>query len=639
MNNITKRILSGIYHWPLDGMLKQTFVKKGLKRIIIVRIPETDQINEVFLRTAEDGEERLYSMKPVTKAKKELSAPPDGFIHFEARISYSDPDLHYRFIINTNDMVYHYNARGITDIIPEDRYDFRFYQDISPAPWIYKSVFYAIFPDRFHASGNHGVKTSEYEYLGHQPTVRDWEDEPLTWKKGKCLDFFNGDLDGISEKLSYLNELGINSIWLNPIFEAPTNHRYDTANYLEVDSHLGGNTAFARLLKAMRRRKMNIVLDGVFNHIGIKHPWFSSTCDIKGKGAQISEESPFSDYFIFDNHPDNYHCWLGIDTLPRLNFQSEKLRREIYGESSSPVQHWLRSPWKIDGWRFDVANMIARDGEIQLHKTVWPELISAARSANSESYLFGEHFFDGNSMVGPNLLDGIMNYLGFNFPIREWLTGTDRRNHPVSPTAQRFSKALDQIRSLIPPQWQLSMFNQLSSHDIPRLSSVLDEDHRTSLHIIAAAIMFGYPGVPCIYYGDEIGMCGGPDPYNRQPMRWNQKDWDIELFNIYRKLIHARRSIKALQFGGYTEIAADRDIFFFSRIFGAERVLIGSNKGQKRKTLKLDLIGASIYKNTIFIDLLSEKEYKTDGSILKISMKPESACFLYCDLSNTVKLV
>jgi alpha-glucosidase len=227
------------------------------------------------------------------------------------------------------------------------------------------------------------------------------------------VEFYGGDLAGIEARLDHLEELGANALYINPVFSAYSNHRYDVVDYENVDPHLGGNPALLSLRQATRARNMRLILDIVPNHCGILHPWFQA--------AQADPTTPQAGYFTFHRHPDQYESWLGVRTLPKLNYRSKGLRGVMYENPDSILRRWLQPPYSMDGWRLDVANMLARQGADQLGPEVGRGMRAAIKAENPAAYILGENFFDATSQLQGDMWDAAMNYSGFSKPLRYWL--------------------------------------------------------------------------------------------------------------------------------------------------------------------------------------------------------------------------
>ena len=595
----------------------------GSKVTIKLKIYKENPIEAIFLRIAPNGEQIISNM---------IKGDVDEFYQtYSSTITITTLMTTYRFAISTSDDFYWFNAKEkLTRTTPSDIHDFKLIANIGGTEWVKKCVFYQIFPDRFYdGDPTNNVRTGEYTWHGQTSKARTWDDANLESNNYKSLDFYGGDLAGIKAKIPYLKELGINSIYLNPIFHAPSNHKYDIVDYKKIDPHFGSNEEFADLTQDLHKNNMRIILDGVFNHTGEGHKWFNKLGIFNKDGAFDRIDSPYHDFYTFYDWPDNYESWFGYKSLPKLNYNSEKLRQEIYKNEDSVLKFWLGEPYNADGWRFDVANMMARQDETQLHSMIWEDLRKEVKTFKPSAYIIGENFYDGTPLLDGKKLDGIMNYQAFNFPLLKWLTkkeltyihtpqGLKRKWGNVKFTAKDFKKQLNRFRRLIPFQIQLMNFNLLSSHDIPRFYTRLNENKEQ--YKLAIVFLFTYIGVPSIYYGDEIGMTGSFDPDNRKPMIWDKKGWDGDLREFYRSLIHLRRERNELQEGLYKELYAKHETFAFARIDknNITIIILNNNKNNTKITLPTWKIGLM---REILIDYFNNTEYRIEDGSIDIELK------------------
>ncbi len=421
--------------------------------------------------------------------------------------------------------------------------------------WLPGRVFYQIFPDRFAGGGAFAPAHGERRGSLGNVVRRGWREAPLPWAEARCLDFFGGDLEGVRGRLDHLESLGVGGLYLNPIFRSLTNHRYDTVDHGEVDPALGGDAALAALSSELRRRGLRYLLDVVVNHVGAGHRWFNREGLFPEPGAFQSESSPSARFFTFERWPDRYRSWKGIDLLPKLDFRSAELREALYRGPGAPLRRWLREPFGADGYRFDAANMVGRDGEVQLHGELWEELCGCLREERPDAWLLAEHFFDPSAIVGPRRLDGAMAYHGFTFPVWRWLTGEDFSGEPAPLGAPEVVAQLGEAVAGI--GWQAAGRSMLhvDTHDLPRLRSVAGE----AAFRAATVLQLAAPGVPCLYYGDEVGLLGGADPDNRRPMPWEADRWNGEALAWMKTALAARRGSPALERGSIWLLAPSDD--------------------------------------------------------------------------------
>lgn len=443
--------------------------------------------------------------------------------------------------------------------------------------WVADQVFYQIFPDRFARSQSREAGQDNVYYhhaAGHDIVRREW-DEPLTAQAGGST-FYGGDLDGISEKLPYLKTLGVTALYLNPVFTAPSVHKYDTEDYRHVDPQFGGDTALLRLRHNTQQQGMRLILDGVFNHSGDSHTWFDRHS--RGTdGACHNPESPWRDWYHFS--VDGVALdWLGYSSLPKLDFSSESLVNEIYRGEDSIVRHWLKAPWSMDGWRLDVVHMLGEAGGARNNLQHVAGITQAAKETQPEAYVVGEHFGDARQWLQADAEDAAMNYRGFTFPLWGFLANTDISYDPQFIDAQTCMAWMDNYRAGLSHQQQLRMFNQLDSHDTARFKSLLGKD--VARLPLAVVWLFTWPGVPCIYYGDEVGLDGNNDPFCRKPFPWQPEKQDANLLALYQRLAKLRYQSQALRHGGCQVIYAEDNVVVFVRVLNRQRVLVAINRGQ-----------------------------------------------------------
>jgi alpha-glucosidase len=535
-------------------------------------------VERLLLRTCPDGEQFFVEMYPASVQ------PNPACRWWEGTLRLHMPVTAYRFLLFTQDGVWWYNGEGLQQNVPTDANDFRLLADYDAPAWVRDSIFYQIFPDRF-ADGDpaSNVQEGEFEYGGIRSKSKQWHEPQAKWPQA-MLEFYGGDLSGVEGQLNYLTNLGVNAIYLNPVFSAYSNHRYDVIDYENVDAHLGGNQALVSLRRAMAARGMHFILDIVPNHCGVKHPWFQA--------AQADANAPSAGYFTFNRHPDDYETWLGVRSLPKLNYRSPSLREQIYAGPNSIFRRWLSPPYSIDGWRVDVANMLARHGKDQLEAEVWTGIRQAVKSENPQAYLLGENFFDGSLQLQGDRLDATMNYAGFTNPLLYWLDhfqiGQHGEPRSVQSTIPWPTDALaatwQASRAAIPWMIARQQFNLLGSHDTARILYIVHGD--PARNRLAVAFLLTYVGVPCIYYGDEIGMTAGDSLSARDPMIWEPNRWDMDLRSFYRKLIQLRRTSAALINGGFQILSSEENTLAFMRDTEVEQILVIGNRGPGERPIR-----------------------------------------------------
>jgi alpha-glucosidase len=570
-------------------------------------------IQQIFLRIAPDGEQNFTEMAP--------AGEDPSCRWWQVSLRLSEPLQSYRFLLFTLDGVWWYNGSGLHRHSPTDAEDFRLLAGYQAPEWARHSVFYQIFPDRF-ADGdpNNNVRDGEWEYRGQLARARAWGELPGSGAES-MVEFFGGDLAGIQARLGHLEQLGANAIYLNPIFTAYSNHRYDVVDYDNVDPHLGGNQALISLRRATYELDMRLILDIVPNHCGVLHPWFQA--------AREDPQGSQAGFFTFHKHPDQYECWLGVHTLPKLNYRSPALRDAMYAGSNGILRRWLREPYSIDGWRLDVANMLARQGADQMGVEVGRGIRQAVKEENPSAYILGENFFDASPQLQGDIWDASMNYSGFAKPLRYWLQGFVIHTHDQprlvlseqSWPTQALVDTWQAQRAAIPWVIATQQYNLLSSHDIPRIRTIVKGD--LALTRLAAALLMTYVGVPGIYYGDEVGLGGQGNLSSRECLIWQPETWDAELFAFYKKLIHLRRTSPALVEGGFQVLLVEADLLAYLRDTDQELVLIVANRGPGvRPSGEIPAEHGAIPDGTMFTEIFSEERASVRNGFLPLGELP-----------------
>lgn len=579
--------LNSIYTDGTKYFVSNPLPKKGEEVTISIRMLEDSPVKAVLLRTKLNGIEQLITMEKY-KVKNKLA-------YYKASIKVYEDVLQYHFYIAAENMIYYYNQKEITTYIPDETYDFKILVDYNQPSWVKGSVFYQIFPDRF-CNGNKelDIKSGEYTFDGHKTIhVDDWDTVPASYEESFCLDFYGGDLEGIEKKIPYLKELGVNALYLNPIFYAATVHKYDCLDYFKVDPHLGGDEALANLSKALHENDMKLILDVSINHTGTANKWFNKEGIFfdKSVGAYNNKDSKERNYYFFKDN-NEYKAWFDVETLPTLNYTSEELRNIIYKSEDSLVKKWLKPPYNIDGWRFDVADIMARNNELQLHHEVWPGIRKSIKETNKDAYILAEHWGDCAEFLKGDEWDSPMNYFGCTRPIREFLGETDLlnqrnktlRNIKYKMTAKDLSNRIMEHLSKLPTVIQENQFNLLDSHDVPRLHNNKDinfEEYRG-----AVIMLFTLIGCTSIYYGDEVGLDGRTNDMEgcRYPMNWHADLDNSDYYNLYHKLSSIKRSNKAFTEGGFKIISEDDYVFSYARFTEDSLwIMIASTDSEERK--------------------------------------------------------
>ena len=610
--------LVSIHHDGSEKYVSSLHPRLGDTVRLRLRMAHNASVNRVILRTFPDGEQAFGIMQQTT-----MQAPAQWW---EIDLPIAEPLTHYRFIIDAADGLWHYTAAGPSRYVPLDATDFRILADYQPPAWLESAVFYQIFPDRF-ANGDptNDPQPDDYEYRGQSPKTYPWE-APPDKEQFFPLVFYGGDLAGINSRLDYLADLGINALYLNPLFHALSNHKYDVADYERVDSHFGGNEALGSLRQALSARGMRYILDIVPNHCGYWHPWFQT--------ALTNAEAPETEFFTFNRHPDDYTTWLGVWVLPKLNYRSHELRHRIYQGTEAVFRSWLRPPYSADGWRVDVANMLGRQGATQIGLEISRGIRQAVKETRPDAYLMGENFFDATAQLQGDQWDGIMNYGGFTQPLWYWLSGFTQGAHgfnEIMSGPQWPSEAVvgmwQSRMAAVPWAIALQQYNILDSHDTPRIRTLVGEND--ALHRLAVALLLTFPGVPGLYYGDEIGMTDVPDLGARGCMVWDESRQDRSLHDYYKRLIHFRRNSTALQRGGFQVLLVEPDTIAYQRESIEGRVIVVAHRAEApRPAGGLPVAHAGVTNGTRFVDLISDAEFIVRDGALPLPPLPQGASIL-----------
>ena len=550
------------------------FIKVQQDRLFITLWLSGESLPQrITLRAEEDNEELSLPMQRLRQA------PQPGVVAWRGEISLASgqPRRRYSFKLLWADHQRWFTPQGFTRFPPARLEQFAIDLPDAGPQWVADQVFYQIFPDRFARSAARDADQDAvyYHHAAGREIVRKAWDEPLTGEAGGST-FYGGDLDGISEKLPYLKQLGVTALYLNPVFAAPSVHKYDTEDYRRVDPQFGGDAALLRLRHNTQRAGMRMILDGVFNHTGDSHPWFDRHQQGSG-GAGHHPDSPWRDWFTFSGE-GQAHNWLGYASLPKLDYRSTSLVNEIYAGEDSIVRHWLKAPWSMDGWRLDVVHMLGEGGGARNNLRHIAGITLAAKQTQPEAFVFGEHFGDARQWLQADAEDAAMNYRGFTFPIWGFLANTDISYDPQKIDAQTCMAWMDNYRAGLSHQQQLRMFNQLDSHDTARFKSLLGKD--VARLPLAVVWLFSWPGVPCIYYGDEVGVDGNNDPFCRKPFPWDPALQDTQLLALYQRMAKLRKAHQALRYGGCQVIYAEDNVVVFVRVYKQQRVLVAINRGE-----------------------------------------------------------
>ncbi len=462
-----------------------------------------------------------------------------------------------------------------------------FKEESTCAKWMHGGIMYHIFVDRFNKSGKCKPKKGAIMNNDWYNGIPQFADVPGGYVENNM--FFGGDLYGIIEKLDYIESLGVTCLYLSPIFDAYSNHKYDTGDYMSVDSMFGSEKALDQLIKETKKRGIHIIFDGVFNHTGADSIYFNKEGNYPSVGAYQSKESPYYDWYNFRSYPDDYECWWNVKILPRVDSNNTSYKKFILGDGGV-IEKWMKKG--IDGFRLDVADELSDD----FLKTLNQKL----KSINPDGIVYGEVWEDASNKIAydkrkkyflGNELDSVMNY-----PFREAII-----DYLKYGNYERFYNTCKMLSSHYPKHNADLLMNLLGTHDTERILTVLGVDRvdgytnaelstkkmtraeykkAKELLMLAYTIVATVPGVPCIYYGDEVGMQGYRDPFNRLPFPWGKED--KEILEFYQKIGKIRRGEAVFKGGLFKLLECNFDVLAFARYNDEEFVVTIVNRSQEK---------------------------------------------------------
>lgn len=628
---ITKSWLKSVQSDATAQFVSNPLPKRGETVTFSIRMMKNRDIRHVFLRSKEFGVEALHEMRETVRE--------GPLVYYSAEIPVRDAKFRYQFYLQAESGIYYYTQFRITDYIPDDSADFALLSDYDSPEWVRDTVFYQIFPDRFR-NGNDkiGVREGEYSYQGFEarPAAK-WDEDAKKYEEGRNLDFHNGDLYGIIEKLDYLEELGINGIYLNPIFVSPSTHKYDALDYFHIDPHLGGDEALAELTAEMHRRGMRLLLDISINHTSSSARWFNKGAEFfpESEGAFNNPASPERKFYFFGEE-NSYSAWFGVETMPQLNYTSAELRNIIYRDGNSALKKWLKSPYRIDGWRFDVADCLARNDKADVHEEVIREIRKELKGESRETYLVAEEWGDCTADLQGDAWDATMNYAACARVVRNFCGAGDllhERNEILRAagkkmTALQLKERICQFYARIPGALQQVQFNMIDSHDVIRLHNIPSVG--TESVMSAAVLQFTLPGSPSIYYGDEILLSGSDESVEecRYPFDWNweKKEKSVKFREFYKKLVALRRTEEPLRSGSFAFVSADDYVIALARFTRKEVVFTVVSSDTEKRTIKIPLAHFNALPRPVKEDLLgNEVRSILHGKTLAIQVPPHAS--------------
>ncbi len=470
------------------------------------------------------------------------------------------------------------------------------------ADWRIGAIVYQVFVDRFVPPVDQAKKSVLYQATG---PLRAWTEnpkpsayEPKIGGYPHCFEFWGGDLKGVQSKLPYIVQLGADVVYLTPIFKSPSNHKYDTEDYLNVDPQLGTNADLSSLIKGAHRSNLKVMLDGVFNHIGATSKQFVS--------ARSDSKSPYRNWFYFGKeYPKGYRGWSGVESMPALRLEEPTLQAYLWGKKESVVQKYLADG--ADGWRLDVA--------FELGPKILQRLTASAHKAKPGSAVVGE--ISGYPADWFPAVDGVFNFTPLNIGIST-LLGKLKGGQAGLALQQMVDDA--GIENLL-KSWLL-----IDNHDTPRFADLVTDP---AARLLVQALQFTLPGAPCIYYGSELGMQGAGDPQNRAPMRWDLAVLSNPIYASARKLIQIRKSHPALRFGDFKSLATEQLLGFVRYTDRLDQTVIVLLNPTNRKVSEVfpSRVGRLMSWGEMR-DVLTGKKLRTITGLVQAELEPKSVMIL-----------
>lgn len=655
-------------------MNKNALFCDGTSDYVIPAEPGIHEKVRLRFRTARDDAQEVCLISGGEALQMQKISSGEVFDYYETEVQLTDTMFVYYFRIKSESEELCYHRCGVSEH-PVEYYNFRIMPGFSTPAWAKGAVMYQIFVDRFcNGDPSNDVEDGEYVYIGEPVCkVKDWNEFPAAMDIRR---FHGGDLQGVLDKLDYLEELGVEVIYFNPLFVSPSNHKYDIQDYDYIDPHYGviiedggevlpegekdntratkyqkrtgdirnleaSNRLFAKLVEEMHTRGMRVILDGVFNHCGSFNKWMDRERIYEPqpeyeKGAYVSAQSPYRDFFhFFDEREEawpynkNYDGWWGHDTLPKLNYEDSPTLEEYILNIG---KKWVSPPYNADGWRLDVAADLGYSNEY--NHIFWENFRKAVKSANPQALILAEHYGDPGEWLQGDEWDSVMNYDAFMEPLTWFLTGmekhSDERRTDLWGNADNFVNTMNHfMASMLTPSLQVAM-NELSNHDHSRFltrtnhivgrvaqlgSKAAEEGINLAVMREAVAVQMTWVGAPTVYYGDEAGVCGFTDPDSRRTYPWGQEN--RELVEFHKEMIRIHKREKPLRTGSLKMLSWSSNVLAYARFQEGEQIIVVLNNSKELKEVTIPVWQAEVLMKGKMERLMYswEKSYTTERDI------------------------
>ena len=656
--------------------------------------PSAYDIVKIRFRSAVNNIDRVYLVAGREKHIMDKVARDELFDYYSTDVQLDNEPFAYYFEVHVGNLSVLFDSRGVVKT-PDEHFKFKIIPGFKTPLWAKGAVMYQIFVDRFrNGDPSTSVLDDEYSYIGeHTVAVKDWDKYPAAMG---VREFYGGDLAGVLEKMNYLESLGVEVIYFNPLFVSPSNHKYDIQDYDYIDPHFGcivndggellapgdndnshatryikrvtdkenleaSNRLFIKVVEEAHRRGMKVILDGVFNHCGSFNKWLDRECIYENaegyaKGAYISKDSPYRDFFQFhdggdDKWPYNrtYDGWWGHDTLPKLNYEGS---RTLHDYILDVGRKWVSPPYNADGWRLDVAADLGHSTEY--NHIFWQDFRKAVKEANPEAIILAEHYGSPAAWLQGNEWDTVMNYDAFMEPITWFLTGMqkhsdDFRGDQLNNSDNFWGAMMYHVSDMTMQSLYISM-NELSNHDHSRFLTrtnrrvgrtatagpeAASEGINKAVMREAVLMQFTWMGAPTIYYGDEAGVCGWTDPDNRRTYPWGHED--MEMLDFHKKMIRIHKKCPEFRRGSVKILSSAHGVIAYGRFNRDGQSAVFINNNDEPFTAEYQLWTLGIRRNATLKQIMlttdegftdETEEYWMENGRITITLPAHSAMIL-----------
>lgn len=676
MNFLRKTEQNQMYISSMRPVLnKRALFSDTTEEYVIPFEPNPYQQIRIRFRTAKNNIDYVFFVCGGERQMMLKESSDEVFDYYAIEYQLENEKISYYFEINVGKVTGYYDVRGLSREINE-YYDFVIIPGFKTPDWAKGAVMYQIYIDRFcNGDPSNDILTNEYRYIGENVThVEDWNKYPAQMG---VREFYGGDLQGVLDKMDYLEDLGIEVIYFNPLFVSPSNHKYDIQDYDYIDPHIGklvkdegellqygqtenrfatryirrvaekanleaSNRLFAQVVEEAHKRGIRVILDGVFNHCGSFNKWMDreriyENAEGYEKGAFVSQNSPYRNYFLFHDtnrwpYNPTYDGWWGHDTLPKLNYEGSK---ELFDYVMHIAKKWVSAPYNVDGWRLDVAADLGFSPEYNHY--FWKEFRKAVKEANPNAVILAEHYGDTREWLQGDEWDSVMNYDAFMEPVTWFLTGMEKHSddyrQDLLGNAESFWGAMrHHSSSFSTPSWQIAM-NQLSNHDHSRFMTrtshkvgrtgtlgpeAANYDNNPAVFREGVVIQMTWPGAPAVYYGDEAGLCGFTDPDNRRSYPWGHEDQ--QLIDFHKAVIRIHKDCRELRTGSIKSLDMDYNYLAYARFQKNAQTIVLVNNNDHEIEKKVSVWQAGIPKESMLTQIFSTtaEGYSTEHTELPV---------------------